>query len=120
MAARIYTAGQLNQRVQFQARAAGTNGLREATGAWASQWGPVWAAVEPLTGRDFLAVGAMQNAVTTRFVIRYRGGVCGNPELRLVWLKTGEAFEIVSALPVDGGREWIEIMATHGVRNGRD
>lgn len=120
MATRIYSAGQLDQRVKFQVRAAGTNGLREATGAWADEGSAVWAKVEPLTGRDFLAAGAMQNAVSTRFVIRHRPGVCGNAALRLVWLKTGEAFEIISALPVDGRAEFIEIMATHGVRDGRD
>lgn len=120
MGIRIYSAGQLDQRVQFQQRTAGTNGLREANGAWADVGTPLWAKVEPLTGRDFLAAGAMQSAVTTRFVIRHRPGVVGNEALRLVWLKTGEAFEIVSALPVDGGTEWIEIMAATGVRNGRN
>lgn len=120
MGIRIYSAGQLDQRVQFQQRAAGTNGLREANGAWAALWSPVWAKVEPLTGRDFLAAGALQHAVTTRFVIRHRAGIVNNEALRLVWLKTGEPFEIVSALPVDGGTEWIEIMATTGVRDGRN
>lgn len=116
MATRIYSAGQLNQRVQLQQRAAAENNLGEAAGAWADVGGPLWAKVEPLSGREFLAAGALQQPVDTRFVIRHRPGV--TPSLRLVW--KSQPYDIVSALPVDGGIEWIEIMATAGVRDGRD
>lgn len=116
MAPRIYSAGQLNQRVQLQQRSAAVDGLGESTGAWADLGGPVWAKVEPLSGRDYLAAGALQQPVDTRIVIRWRAGV--TLSLRLVW--QGQPYEIISALPVDGGREWIEIMAVSGVRNGRD
>lgn len=115
----MYSAGQLDQRIKFQQRSAAADVLHEVVGAWVDVGSPLWAKVEPLTGRDGLAAGAMRNVVTTRFVIRYRPGVVGNEQLRLVWLKTGEPFEIVSALPVDGSTEWIEIMAAHGVRDGR-
>lgn len=117
MATRIYTAGQLNQRIQLQQRAAAVNGLGEASGAWADLGTPLWAKAEPLTGRDYLAAGAMQQPVDTRFVIRsLAGGV--TPSLRLVW--QGQPYDINSALPVDGGIEWIEIMATSGVKDGRN
>ncbi len=116
MATRIYSAGQLNQRVQLQQRAAAHNNLGEAAGGWADFGGPLWAKVEPLSGREFLAAGALQQPVDTRFVIRHRAGV--TPSLRLAW--KGQAYDIVSALPIDGGVEWIEIMATAGVRDGRD
>lgn len=115
MATRIYSAGQLNQRVQLQARTEAENALGEAAGAWVSVGAPVWAKVEPLSGREFLAAGAMQQPVDTRFVIRFRGGI--TPSMRVVW--KGQPYDISSALPVDGGIEWIEIMATSGVRDGR-
>lgn len=116
MATRIYSAGQLNQRVQLQQRDGTENGLGEATGAWVNVGTPVWAQVEPLAGREFLAAGAMQQPVDTRFVIRGRPGVTAS--MRVVW--KGQPYDISSALPVDGGSEWIEIMATSGVRDGRD
>lgn len=115
MATRIYSAGQLNQRVQLQQRAAAENVLGEPEGAWVNLGAPIWAKVEPLAGRELLAAGAMQQPVDTRFVIRWRAGV--TPSLRLEW--RGQPYDISSALPVDGGTEWIEIMATSGVRDGR-
>ena len=98
MATRIYSAGQLNQRVQLQQRAGTADGLGEAAAAWVNVGTPLWAKVEPLTGREYLAAGALQQAVDTRFVIRHRAGV--TPSMRLVW--QGRPYDIVSAEPTDG------------------
>lgn len=117
MATRIYSAGQLDKRVQFQQRGNQANGLGESIAAWVDLGTPVWAKVEPLSGRDFLAAGAMQQSVDTRFVLRYRAQF-EDPSLRLMW--RGKPYDIVSAIPVDGGTEWLEIMAVSGVRDGRD
>lgn len=116
MAIRIYSAGQLNQRVQLQQRGAGDDALRESNGAWVNVGAEVWAKVEPLTGREGLAAGALQQTVDTRFILRHRGDV--TPDMRVVW--KGRAYDVISAEPVDGGIEWLEIMAVHGVRDGRD
>lgn len=116
MATRIYSAGQLDKRVQFQQRGAMTNGLGEKVDGWVDLLTTVWAKVEPLSGRDFLAAGAMQQSVDTRFVVRYRAAF-EDASLRLVW--RGTPYAIVSAIPVDGGTEWLEIMATSGVRDAR-
>jgi SPP1 family predicted phage head-tail adaptor len=115
MPTRIYSAGELNQRVQLQQRAAGENSLGERSGAWLDFGGRLWAKAEPFTGREFLAAGAEQRTTDTRFVIRYRAGVTA--ALRLLW--NDQPYEIVSAVAVDGGTEWIEIMATTGARDGR-
>lgn len=116
MPTRIYSAGQLNQQVQLQQRQAATNGLREAVGAWVDMGSPAWAQVTFLAGREQLAAGAAQQTADARFVLRYRAGV--TPSMRLV--HKGRPFDIVSAEPVDGGIEWLEILAVHGVRDGRD
>lgn len=116
MSARIYSAGQLTQRVQLQQRAASVDGLGESIGAWVDVGAPVWAKVEPLTGREYLAAGALQQTVDTRFVIRHRTGI--TPSMRLVW--QGRPYDIVSAEAADGGSEWLDIMAVNGVRDGRD
>lgn len=116
MSARIYSAGQLNQRVQLQQRGAGTSGLREANGSWVNDGPEVWAQVTFLAGREAIANGAAVQTADARIVIRYRDGV--TPSKRL--LHKGRPFDIVSADPVGGGIEWIEILAVHGVRDGRD
>jgi len=110
-----YSAGQLNQRVQLQAQDTTRNGLGEVSGAWVNQGTPVWAKAEPLSGQERLAAGALQQTMDTRFLIRHRAGV--TPSLRLLW--QGVAYDIVSAVPLDGGTEWIEIMAVTGARDGR-
>ena len=117
MATRIYTAGQLNQRIQLQQRSAAVDRLDESTGTWLDVGTPIWAKVEPLSGRDYLAAGALQQPVDTRFVIRWRSATVITPSQRLIW--AGQPYDIISALPVDGGREWIQIMAVTGVRDGR-
>lgn len=120
MATRIYSAGQLNQRVQLQARSAGENAMREQTGAWANIGSELFAKAEPLGGKEVVAGGAQQQVADYRFVIRYRDGV--SPSMRLVWKRTAGdlPFDIISAEPVDGGIEWLEILAVHGARDGRD
>jgi SPP1 family predicted phage head-tail adaptor len=115
MGVRIYSAGELNQRIQIQAKGALRNSLNEPTAAWQDQGGPIWAKAEPLTGRELLAAGAMQQPVNIRFVIRHRDTV--KPGQRVIW--KGQGYDIESALPVDGGREWTEVMARTAVRDGQ-
>lgn len=108
-------AGELNQRVTLQARAAGQDVLGRPSGAWQDQF-TVWAKAEPIRGREFFAQGQMQAEVTVRFVIRYRADV--HERLRVVW--RGEPYEIVSPpIDTDGAREVLELMCSHGVRDGR-
>lgn len=45
----------------------------------------VWAAVEPLTGREFLEGRALDAELSTRIRVRYRTGVVMHPEMRVVW-----------------------------------
>lgn len=112
---RIYTSGQLNQQIQLQERAVGANGLGEATGAWVARGQPIWAAVWPLRGAERLAAGGLQQTLDVIAVIRYRPGITAS--LRFLW--RGEPYDILAAVPVDGGQEWIELSAITGARDGR-
>lgn len=111
---RVYTAGQLNQRVALKRREVGDNALREAVGSWVLAFG-AWAMVEPVAGRELVAGGALQQPVDMRFVIRFRSVALENHIVE--W--RGKTYDVVSALPVDGGSEWLEILATSGVRDAR-
>ncbi|MCC2632180.1 MAG: head-tail adaptor protein [Ramlibacter sp.] len=79
--------GKLRHRVTLQGRTETQDG---DTGAITQGWAPVatvWASVEPLSAREFIASQATQAKVTARVTIRYRDDVV--PTMRLVHLKMG-------------------------------
>jgi len=68
-------AGTLRQRVILQKAVAGQDPV---TGAHIDNWqlfATVWANIEPLSARDFIAASAVQNQISARAVIRYRAGI---------------------------------------------
>lgn len=67
-------AGRLKKRVTIQRPRNDT----DAAGDTASEWidvACVWAAVEPLSGREWFAAQQHQSSVTHRVTIRYRRGI---------------------------------------------
>lgn len=64
-------AGRLNQRVLIERYTEG----QDEIGQPVMEWVPlttVWAAVEPLNGREFITADAGQSEITTRIRLRYR------------------------------------------------
>lgn len=109
-------AGDLRERITFQTRAAGKDLLGKPNGAWGDAITGVPAKAEPIRGREYFSQGQMQAEVTVRFIIRYRADVVET--MRIVW--RGQPYEIVSPpINTDGAREQLELMAAHGVRDGR-
>lgn len=110
----VINVGELNQRVTFQRRAPGADAAGQPSGAWTDVC-TVWAKVAPLRTRDLMAAGQAQRLTDHRVLVRYRSDI--DSACRLVW--RGAAMEIEGDLvAVDGGREWIEINAIKGVRDG--
>lgn len=105
---------QLDQRVTLRQRAAGVDGLGQASGAW-QDVATVWAQVQPLRGREYFAAGQLQAEVSVRMRIRWRAGVV--PTMRADW--RGVPHDIVSVVDVDGARVVLELMCAQGVRDGR-
>ncbi len=99
-------AGELNKRITIQTKGTPT---RDSFGAEVIAWSTfatVWAAVEPLSGREYLAAQQATATVDTRIRIRYFAGVL--PEMRIVY--GSRTFEIVSVINVkEVGRE-LQIM----------
>src|SRR5690606_24006417 len=85
-------AGQLRHRITIQA-ATETNTSGSLSISW-SDLATVWAAVEPLSGREYFAVQQSQNVVSTRIRIRHRADV--TPQMRVSW--DGRIFEIESII----------------------
>lgn len=98
--------GKLRHQVALQSR---LDAQDPDTGAITQSWGPVatvWASVEPLSAREFIASQAAQAKVTTRIVIRHRDGIV--PTMRAV--HRGTVYNIEGVLPDrDSGLEYLTL-----------
>ena len=113
-------AGQLNRFITFEVRAPGTDAMGQANGAWqpVPSDATVWAAGAFVTGRDVAVAGQLQATLDAKFIVRYRTDIVANT-WRIVD-DTGQPFDIVGEpAPIDGGREFLEVRCTAGVRDGR-
>jgi len=107
--------GKLRHLVSLQGRLS----TRDATtGAVIMAWAEVaqiWASIEPLSVREFLAAGAEQSRVSARIVIRYRNGV--DRSMRIV--HRGQIYNIEGVLPDKvSGREYLTLPVSEGVNDG--
>lgn len=66
----------------------------------------VWAAVEPLRGREYFEAHQVQAEVTTRIRIRYRPGV--RPDMRVVY--NGRIFNIQSVIDPEERHRELQLM----------
>lgn len=111
----MLAAGDLRERVTLQQRAETLDSIGENTAGWVDLV-TVWANAEPLSGREYFAAGQQQQVVDVRFRIRYRSDVTGL--MRVVW--RGEPHDILGPpINVGGRREYLELMAMKGSRDGR-
>lgn len=102
-------AGKLRHRITLQANAAVQD---PATGYMVPGWievAQVWAAIEPLSAREFIAAQAVQSDVTTRIVIRHRAGV--SPAMRILH---GDRIYNITGVLADPktGREYLTLPCT--------
>ena len=79
------------------------------TGALITTWvteATVWAAVEPLSAREFIAAQAVQSDVSVRITVRYRPGITAAMRL----LHDGKVYGITGVLADKGsGREYLTL-----------
>lgn len=90
----------------------------QATGEMTPSWVEVastWAAIEPLSAREFIAASATQSAVSARIVIRYRAGV--DATMRILHLDKIYNIEGVLA-DKDSGRDYLTLPCSEGVSDG--
>lgn len=99
-------AGSLRRRVTIQQRVAA---VQDSYGAEAVCWADVatvWAAVEPILGREFVEARQLTAELTTRIRIRYRAGI--TPAMRV--LHGSEVYEVVSVQHVRSENREIVLM----------
>lgn len=101
----------LDQRVMIQAPATGDNDFGEPLTGWIDVV-PVWAAIADLSGRQYIAAQAAQNAVQTTITIRHRTGITAAMRV----LHGADIYDIEAVL--DRDRVWLDLMCVKGVSNG--
>ena len=99
--------GPLRHRVKIYDKGTITrNSTGEEIPAYDALVAEVWAAKEPLSGREFLEAQQAQAEVTVRFRIRYREDI--HPEMRCV--EDGHTYHISAALDQKGERREMHLM----------
>lgn len=107
--------GKLRHRVQVQEPVHTQNPVTgESIVTWNTIW-DLWAAVEPLSAREFIQSQSTQSQVVARITIRYVAGF--NAAMRIV--HNGTNYNIAGLLPdKDSGLEYITVPVSQGVNTG--
>lgn len=91
-------AGRLRHRITLQSSTESKDSFGGASKTWAAV-GTVWAAVEPLSGREYFDARQQEASVDTRITVRWRDGV--EPKMRVLWTDpsdTAHVYDIVSVI----------------------
>lgn len=84
--------GKLNRRIVIQAPITSQDANGEPVAGW-TMVATVWASIEDITGREYLAAAGTQNPVQTKIAIRYRAGIV--PAMRVLDGETAYNIEAV-------------------------
>ncbi|APC45957.1 hypothetical protein QHH_45 [Halomonas phage QHHSV-1] len=108
-------AGQLRHRVTIQQPGQTQD---PNTGEMITGWqdvATVWASVEPLSAREFIAAQAGQSEISARIKIRYREGIDATMRVQ----HRGRNYNIEGVLPdPESGRHYLTLPVSEGVNDG--
>lgn len=108
-------AGRLRHKVDIEYVSETQNAT---TGEIVQSWKPfchVWAAIEPMSVREFVAAQAVQSQITTMIIIRYKAGVTA--KMRIYHGET--IYNIEGVLPdKKTGREYLTLACSTGANDG--
>lgn len=92
--------------------------IQTATGEPITEWvnvAEVWAAIEPVSARQFIAAQAQQSKVSALITIRYRRDI--DPAMRLYHQSKDAYYNLEGILPdKDSGMEYLTLVCSEGVR----
>jgi SPP1 family predicted phage head-tail adaptor len=98
--------GRLRHKIDIQQELTTQNTYGEPTHSWVTFLSSVPASIEPIRGREYFASDKMNAEITHRIRMRFRLGV--KAKMRVKYC--GRYFDIESAINVDEGNEWYELM----------
>jgi len=90
-------AGELRHMIKIEKPTYGRGTSGGKTVTW-TKVAEVWAAIEPIRGREYIEAQKVASEITTRIRIRHRSDL--KPNMRVEHLSTGELYEIVSVIPI--------------------
>ena len=107
-------AGKLRHRVTLEEKQTVVNSFGESQDEWVHV-ANVWAAIEPLSAREYVQAEAMQSNVAARITIRWRPDL--KASMRIVHGDT--IYNPAGILAdLDSGREYVTIPVSSGVSAG--
>lgn len=86
-------AGKLRHRVEIQKK----QRVSDGGGGWEDAWvsiATVWARVEPLSAREFVAAQSVQSQISARITIRYRDDITSDMRIK----HRGQTYDIQGVL----------------------
>ncbi len=98
-------AGDLDQRVTLESYTTTQDDWGQPIEGWTT-FATVWAAVEPLRGREFIAAQAMTSELSARIRIRYRPGITGTMRVK----HGSDTYGIEAVIHVKTGRQEVQLM----------
>lgn len=98
-------AGQLDQRVTVERFTSTEDELGQPIETWAPLF-TCWAAVEPLTGREYLAAAALVSEVTARIRMRFRPWMTAQDRV----VHNGTTYGIESMVDLRSGNRELVLM----------
>jgi SPP1 family predicted phage head-tail adaptor len=113
--------GRLRHQMELQEQVQAQDATTGVTTVTWSTVATVWAAIEPLSAREFVESAANQSQVSARVTIRYRAGVTA--AMRLAHMVDGVAGRIYNIEGVladkDSGMEYLTLPVSEGVNDGQ-
>lgn len=107
-------AGRLRHRVEIQQQVSTVDSSGETSIEWETV-DTVWAAVEPLSAREYIAAQQIGSQITTRITIRYRDDIV--PSMRILHGSTIYNIQGVLA-DADSGIEYLTLPCSAGRNDG--
>lgn len=107
-------AGRLRHRVEIQQQVTTINSSGETVLEWKTL-DTVWAAIEPLSAKEFLAAQQIGSQISTRITIRYRTDIIASMRI----LQGATVYNIEGVLPDgDSGLEYLTLPCSAGRNDG--
>ncbi|TGE31326.1 phage head closure protein [Desulfosporosinus sp. Sb-LF] len=101
-------AGQLRHKLDIETELNIRDTYGQTTHEWVVFLHGLWAAIEPLTGREYYAAQQVNAEISHRIKIRYKGGI--KPKMRV---KYGDRyFNILAVLDITERHREIHLMCT--------
>jgi SPP1 family predicted phage head-tail adaptor len=100
-------AGELKHKIKIEEPVYGRDAAGGKTITW-TEVCDVWAAIEPLKGREYIETQKVASEITVRIRIRHRDDI--EPHMRVTHIAKSIVYEIVAVIPVREHGEELHLM----------